>query len=568
MSGGRKKLGVTDPISEAQPTKQELQLNEQLIEYLKRINNFETPEGNERREKVLKHLQMVTEEFVRRVGKSKGLPQSTIDNLGGMIYTYGSYAIGVHGPDSDIDTLVVTPKTVDVDDYFKHFGPTFKELSDPAKINSFVAVPDAFVPIIKLEYDSVDIDLIFASLPSQPSIPHDFSLLDQGVLRGLDDQAIRSVNGVRTAKELLELVPQQTTFKHALRAIKVWANKRAIYGFVFGYPGGIAWAIMVARLCQLYPFACGSTILSKFFALLRTWNWPRPIFLKQVETSDVLNLSVWNPTQNYHDKLHVMPVITPSYPSMCSTHSVTHSTLKIMKNEFLRASEIVNGIADGKNTWADLFQRHTFFTLDHKYYLSVIVSSTGNKDPFDAYSGRAQSKIRLLARNIEVGNTGIEMARVYRKGIERVHRCANEKEIDEVRQGSIKYKIPAEDATTDSGDGKTIVYTTTWYVGLTLAEATKALDISYPVEEYRRLCEDDNDVFDRSCMGTKIVHTRNYDLPSDLFEQGDIKPTKSHKPKKDEKKKKVNGTKGAKRQFAETGLEVRNMSTTKNPRLL
>lgn len=56
--------------------------------------------------KVLKHLQKVTEEFVRRVGKAKGLSQSVIDNAGGKIFTFGSYALGVYGPGMLIDSPV------------------------------------------------------------------------------------------------------------------------------------------------------------------------------------------------------------------------------------------------------------------------------------------------------------------------------------------------------------------------------------------------------------------------------------------------------------------------------
>lgn len=33
---------------------------------------------------------------------------------------------------------------------------------------------------------------------------------------------------------------------------------------------------------------------------------------------------------------HRMPVITPAYPSMCSTHNITQSTMTIIKNEMLR----------------------------------------------------------------------------------------------------------------------------------------------------------------------------------------------------------------------------------------
>jgi poly(A) polymerase len=69
---------------------------------------------------------------------------------------------------------------------------------------------------------------------------------------------------------------------------------RAIYGAVYGYPGGVAWAIMVARICQLYPFACGATILSKFFNLMMKWHWPRPVMLKHIEEGS-MGLKVWNP---------------------------------------------------------------------------------------------------------------------------------------------------------------------------------------------------------------------------------------------------------------------------------
>lgn len=567
MEGNPKKWGLTNPISVSIPTDHDNKLNDQLVNFLKAQDNFESPEGSERRIRVLKHLQKVTEEFVKRCAKAKRLPQSTVDSLGGKIFTYGSYTIGVHGPDSDIDTLVVAPKIVTMDQFFEIFPPTFKEMSDPDLLTEFTSVPDAFVPIIKLEYESVSIDLIFASLPSQASIPRDFTMDDLSVLRGLDQVAMRSVNGTRVAKELLELVPQPTAFRHALRAIKVWSKQRAIYGFVFGYPGGIAWCIMVARICQLYPFACGATIIDKFFSLMCQWNWKTsPVMLKEVETSSILHLPVWNPTVNYSDRGHLMPVITPAYPSMCATHSVTHSTLATMNAEFLRAKEIVASIQTGKKSWADLFQRHTFFTQDHKYYLSIVASCTSDKSSQDAFGGLVQSKLRLLAKGIEEGDTGIDKARVYVKGFDRVHRCTGEAELDRVRQGHTAYQIsrdevPQNSVSTSNGtsDETKIVWTTTWYIGLVLSEgATKSLDISYPVEDFRRIVEDTL-TFNRETMTIKIVHTRSYDLPGDVFEKSETKPTKatkSGKEKNNAKRKKVNGAKGvSKRQFAETGLE-------------
>lgn len=433
--------------------------------------------------RVLKHLQKVTEEFVKRVGKHKKLPQSTIDNLGGKIFTYGSFTIGVHGPDSDIDTLVVTPKQINEDDFFQFYPGMFHEMSDESLVTEFVSVPDAFVPIIKLEYESVSIDLIFASLPSQSSIPKDFTMDDLSVLRGVVDKPMRSINGTRVAKEMLELVPQHTAFRHALRAVKLWSKQRAIYGFVFGFPGGIAWCIMVARICQLYPFACGATILDKFFGLMSQWNWKTsPVMLKEVQTSSILpNLTPWNPTTNYHDRAHLMPVITPAFPSMCATHSVTKSTLATMNDEFRRAKHIVASIQAGTKKWSELFQRHTFFTKDHKYYLSVIATCTNGKSEHDAFAGLVQARLRIMIRAIEEGDTGIEKARAYVKPFDRIHRCKGDAEIDRVKQTGTAFQIDpsevnGETSTTNGADEETtIVYSTTFYVGLDIAEGASSL---------------------------------------------------------------------------------------------
>lgn len=95
---GQKQWGLTPPISTALPNDKEKELNDALIEELKTHDNFETPENTEKRRKVLQHLQNVTLEFCREVARKKGLPQSVMDNAGGLVSTFGSYRLGVYGP--------------------------------------------------------------------------------------------------------------------------------------------------------------------------------------------------------------------------------------------------------------------------------------------------------------------------------------------------------------------------------------------------------------------------------------------------------------------------------------
>jgi len=232
---------------------------------------------------------------VKQVLRSQGLPESIVNSAGGKIFTYGSYRLGVYGPGSDIDTLVVTPKYIKRNDYFAHFPDLLVKMAGPGMITNLKAVEDAHVPIIKFEYDGVDIDLIFSRL-EQTQVPRNQSLLNDNVLRGLDDAEMRSLNGTRVTDEILTLVPEKGVFRLATRAIKLWAQRRAIYANIIGFPGGVAWSMMVARVCQLYPKATASTIVQKFFKIIINWNWPQPITLKRViQQGTVPGLKIWNP---------------------------------------------------------------------------------------------------------------------------------------------------------------------------------------------------------------------------------------------------------------------------------
>jgi poly(A) polymerase len=125
-------------------------------------------------------------------------------------------------PGSDIDTLLVAPNHILRTDFFQHVPGMLLELNPPAVEVS--PVPDAFVPIIKFELQSISIDLIFARVPSVNSVPRDMTLENKELLKGCDEPNLRGLNGVRLTDELLGLVPHPGSFRMALRAIKLWAK--------------------------------------------------------------------------------------------------------------------------------------------------------------------------------------------------------------------------------------------------------------------------------------------------------------------------------------------------------
>lgn len=174
-----------------------------------------------------------------------------------------------------------------------------------------------------------------------------------------------------------------------------------------GYLGGVSWAMLVARTCQLYPNAAASTILQKFFLVFRQWPWPKPVLLRHnSEDNAALGFPVWDPRENSSDRFHLMPIITPSYPQQNSTFNVTNSTKEIMKEEFNHASCIMDAIITGKSPWSALFEPVAFFTK-YRHYIAIIAADV------DAWVGLVESKIRILVQNLERHRGTIEIAHLY-----------------------------------------------------------------------------------------------------------------------------------------------------------
>ncbi|KAF9578864.1 polynucleotide adenylyltransferase [Lunasporangiospora selenospora] len=519
-----KHLGVTQPISEAFPTKEDEELTNSL-EVTLRAQGLEV---------VLGQLDKMVKEFVYKISLRRNLPESVAREAGGKIFTFGSYRLGVHAPGksggSDIDTLCVVPHYVQREDFFSEMHDMLRKRSD---VTELTAVSDAFTPVIKMKFSDIHIDLTFARLRLS-SVQDTLDLKDNGLLRELDDRCIRSVNGSRVTDEILRLVPNVRTFRIALRTIKLWAHRRAIYSNMLGFLGGIAWAMLVARICQLYPNACAATIISRFFTILYKWPWPQPVLLKHIEEGP-LQVRVWNPKLYSADRSHRMPIITPAYPSMCSTHNVTDSTKAVILSEFKDAAELVNRIVVEKLPWTKLFTKDDFFTR-YRHYLQVIASSDSEEKHL-RWSGLVESRIRHLVMKLErIDN--IVLAHPYVKGFSKVIQYTTPEEKDDAAHGIVKADKPERPA---DAEVKTM-YTTTFYIGLCIpareagSTAPRKLDLYKPKEEFTDLVMS-WEPFDNQSMHIVVQHIRSVSLPAEVFEDGDQK-----KAKRTKSGKKASGT--------------------------
>ena len=63
---------------------------------------------------------------MKKVAVEKKIPAHLHSSLGGKIYTFGSYRLGVHTREGDIDTLCVVPSHVSRNDFFTTFYEMLK----------------------------------------------------------------------------------------------------------------------------------------------------------------------------------------------------------------------------------------------------------------------------------------------------------------------------------------------------------------------------------------------------------------------------------------------------------
>ena len=401
--------GVTSAITYNEPTPEELLLTKDLEDVLRANDVYAPEEEFYSRIEVISKLRTLFLDWVKSVSLKKNIPENRLDKVAGKMYTFGSYRLGLITKGSDIDTLCVVPRHIERAEFFTSFYEVLKTQED---IKDLKAVPDAFVPVIKLTLDGIDIDLLFARL-AFAELPEDLDLRDDQILKNLDHKCIRSLNGCRVTDEISHLVTNFDTFKETLRAIKLWAKQRGVYSNAIGFLGGVSWAMFVARTCQLYPNATPSVLVQKFFYVASKWEWPKPIMLKKLTESNIdVGLQNWDPRKNSSDCLHLMPIITPCFPHQNSTYNVNKTTREIMKAEFQRGLKITEEIIKKTKKWEALFEPNEFFQ-NYKHFL-VVRAHANTKDELNEWEGLVESKLRLLTLQLET-NIMVTLAHVHPK---------------------------------------------------------------------------------------------------------------------------------------------------------
>jgi len=236
----------------------------------------------------------------------------------------GSYKLGVHLKESDIDLICIAPNWITRHDFNMFLVGLLQVTEGVSKLRP---VPHASVPVLKFNLNGVDVDLLFARL-EQEKVEEKQDFSTAGVVS--DPQCQASLSGYLVTMALLEAVPDLLTFQIALAGIKIWAERRGVHGYRFGFPGGVSWSILVARECKENPLASPSTLVRQVLTTLVHWPWSD----QQLELSSESLIPPGLPVSS-------MSILTPSEPPTNSTHTVSSSSLTVLQQEASNALALI-----------------------------------------------------------------------------------------------------------------------------------------------------------------------------------------------------------------------------------
>lgn len=294
---------------------------------------------------VMARLKLVCEEWAHRLlgGRRTNL----------QLAVFGSFRLGVSQDSDDIDACLVVPRSLTRAQFFDE-GPLSLIGLLRIKCEVVLAIQTAYVPLIKLVWDGIEVDLGFASLGRLEVVPD--SVFQQGfddseAATGMDGKSQLSLGGVRVTEALLRLVSPSRLepFRLVLRALRHWAKQRGLYNNKFGFWGGINFAIVATLVCQLHPFTSSAqALVGKAMQLVCEWPWPKPLHVLLVASE---------PASLPTSRGDWMPILTPHLNSN-SAVSVTAITRRLLLQDFAQSHRF---LTERPGDWRGFFQPGDFF---------------------------------------------------------------------------------------------------------------------------------------------------------------------------------------------------------------
>ncbi|KAL6657228.1 hypothetical protein ACP70R_005008 [Stipagrostis hirtigluma subsp. patula] len=357
-----------------------------LVQFLKDEGAVPSPEDEKKRERVIRELKKIVMQWAKAVACEERVParQTTA-----TVLTYGSYTLGAHGPDSDIDAICAGPCIATLQYHF--FVVLRQILEGRPEVSEVQTVCSAKVPLMRFRFDGISVDFTYAQLPVIDALKA-INTFSPESLKKIDARSWRSLSGIRVNERIVQLVPDGEKFQVLLRGVKLWARKRGLHCHHLGFFAGIHLAILAAYVCQRYPNASVNGLLTMFFQIFAQWPWQTPVSL-QGQLTDCL------PTEG-----RLMPIVMPCTPPEFCMSNVTKSTFKKIREELSRAYALTKDPLRHDSEWTWIFAPFPYAARYHQFLRIALYAST-SEELLD-WAGWVKSRLRNLILKLE--NIGVE----------------------------------------------------------------------------------------------------------------------------------------------------------------
>lgn len=135
-------------------------------------------------------------------------------------------------------------------------------------------------------------------------------------------------------------------------------------------------------MCQLHPQSSLEDLIRSFFSLYATWLWPQPVRLtKEADLHGLYDDLVWQPNST-----HLMPILTPGYPSQNTAVNVTTSSLQTLIREFLNAESLLSRSLNPTELW-----KFPPFFLLYSNYIKITIK-TDKEEEYPSWKGCCETQ--------------------------------------------------------------------------------------------------------------------------------------------------------------------------------
>ncbi|GFS31479.1 poly(A) polymerase 3 [Actinidia rufa] len=100
-------------------------------------------------------------EKLNQVACQRWLREHHITTASATVLTFGSYGLGVHNSESDIDAICIGPRFATLAVFFIILHDMLTSRPD---VSEFHCIKDAKVPLVRFKLDGISIDLPYAQL--------------------------------------------------------------------------------------------------------------------------------------------------------------------------------------------------------------------------------------------------------------------------------------------------------------------------------------------------------------------------------------------------------------------